>query len=61
MVHGSPLTHQPITSSTITGNGTIREWRKIIAPGQELGRASGRIKSIERLGGMLRYYYREAA
>jgi hypothetical protein len=34
---------------------------KIIDAGPELGRAVGRIKSKERLGGMLRYYYREAA
>ena len=33
----------------------------IIAPGQELGRVVGRIQRKERLGGMLRYYYRRAA
>ena len=34
---------------------------KIIHAGRELGRVVGRIRSKERLGGMLRYYYREAA
>jgi transposase InsO family protein len=34
---------------------------KIIDAGPELGRMTGRIRSRERLGGMLRYYYREAA
>jgi hypothetical protein len=34
---------------------------KIIDAGPELGRVVGRIRSKERLGGMLRYYYREAA
>jgi len=34
---------------------------KIIDAGPELGRVVGRIRSNERLGGMLRYYYREAA
>ena len=34
---------------------------KIIAPGRELGRVVGRIECKERLGGMMRYYYRQAA
>jgi len=34
---------------------------KIIAPGDEVGTASGEVKCRERLGGLLRYYYREAA
>ena len=34
---------------------------RIIDAGPELGRVVGRIRSKERLGGMLRYYYREAA
>ncbi len=33
----------------------------IIDPGNEVGRVSGEIESRERLGGMLRYYYREVA
>jgi transposase InsO family protein len=32
-----------------------------IEPGDEVGKAGGRIQSRPRLGGMLRYYYREAA
>jgi hypothetical protein len=34
---------------------------KIIDAGREVGRVHGKIRSSERLGGMLRYYYREAA
>ena len=34
---------------------------RIIEPGQEVGRASGHLASRERLGDLLRYYYREAA
>ena len=34
---------------------------QIIQPGEEVGRLEGDVQSRERLGGMLRYYYREAA
>ncbi len=34
---------------------------QIPVPGDEVGRASGEIQSRERLGGLLRYYYRKAA
>lgn len=34
---------------------------RIIDPGSEVGRKTGEIQCRERLGGMLRYYYREAA
>jgi putative transposase len=34
---------------------------KILEPGAEIGRVRGPIKCRERLGGLLRYYYREAA
>jgi transposase InsO family protein len=34
---------------------------KIIHPGDEVRRHEGDIQRCERLGGMLRYYYREAA
>ena len=34
---------------------------KIVDAGPEFGRVAGRIESKERLGGMLRYYYRAAA
>ena len=34
---------------------------RIIEPGVEVGRPEGAIQCRERLGGMLRYYYREAA
>ena len=34
---------------------------KIIQPGGEVGRCYGQIMSRERLGGLLRYYYRDAA
>ena len=33
----------------------------IIEAGDEVGEVAGRIECRERLGGMLRYYYREAA
>ena len=34
---------------------------RIIEPGEEVGRREGAIQCRERLGGMLRYYYRDAA
>ena len=34
---------------------------KIIDPGEEVGQIAGKIECRERLGGMLRYYYRDAA
>lgn len=34
---------------------------EIITPGDEVGRTSGDIQCNERLGGMLKYYYRDAA
>ena len=34
---------------------------RILVRGDEVGRASGEIQSRERLGGLLRYYYRKAA
>jgi putative transposase len=34
---------------------------RIIEPGNEVGRAGGSIQDRPRLGGMLRYYYRDAA
>ena len=34
---------------------------EIIQPGEEVGRHDGEIQCRERLGGMLRYYYRDAA
>lgn len=34
---------------------------KLIEPGDEVGRVAGKVACRERLGGMLRYYYREAA
>jgi hypothetical protein len=34
---------------------------QIITPGSEVGRDRGRIRRRERLGGMLNYYYRDAA
>ena len=34
---------------------------RILMPGDEVGRASGEIRRRERLGGLLRYYYRKAA
>jgi len=33
----------------------------LIEPGQEVGRGWGRVTCRDRLGGMLRYYYRQAA
>ena len=32
-----------------------------IEPGKEVGQVAGKIECRERLGGMLRYYYRDAA
>ena len=32
-----------------------------IDPGEEVGRAEGKVRCRERLGGPLRYYYRDAA
>ena len=34
---------------------------RIIEPGDEVGRRTGEVQCRERLGGMLRYYYRKAA
>jgi len=34
---------------------------KLIEPGDEAGQDIGEVKGQERLGGMLRYYYRDAA
>ena len=34
---------------------------RIIEPGNEIGQRNGQIKCRERLGGMLRYYHRDAA
>jgi transposase len=34
---------------------------KIIQPGPEVGSATGKVRCRKRLGGMLKYYYREAA
>jgi hypothetical protein len=34
---------------------------RLLMPGDEVGRSSGEIACRERLGGLLRYYYREAA
>jgi putative transposase len=34
---------------------------RIIVPGSEVGRGCGDIRCRERLGGLLRYYYRKAA
>ena len=34
---------------------------RILVPSDEVGRASGEIQSRDRLGGLLRYYYRKAA
>jgi hypothetical protein len=34
---------------------------KIVEPGKEVGLASGRVECRERLGGLLKYYYRDAA
>jgi transposase InsO family protein len=34
---------------------------RLIEPGKEVGRTTGEVVCQERLGGMLRYYYRKAA
>ncbi len=34
---------------------------EIIEPSNEVGRANGKVQYRERLGGMLRYYYRDSA
>ena len=34
---------------------------RLIKPGEEVGRTAGEVACRERLGGMLRYYYRQAA
>jgi len=34
---------------------------RLIEPGEEVGRTAGEVLSREHFGGMLRYYYREAA
>ncbi len=34
---------------------------EIIEPGDEVGQVAGKIECQERLGGLLRYYYRDAA
>jgi len=34
---------------------------RLIEPGEEVGRTAGEVVCRERLGGMLRYYYRQAA
>ncbi len=34
---------------------------RLITAGEEVGRTSGKVRCHERLGGMLRYYYRDAA
>jgi len=34
---------------------------RLIEPGEEVGRLTGDVVCRERVGGMLRYYYREAA
>jgi len=34
---------------------------RILVPGDEVGRAYGDVECRERLGGLLRYYYRKAA
>ena len=34
---------------------------QLIKPGEGVGRTAGRLQCRERLGGMLRYYYRDAA
>jgi hypothetical protein len=34
---------------------------QIIEPSGEVGKAAGEVQCRERLGGMLRYYYRDAA
>jgi hypothetical protein len=34
---------------------------QLIDPGEEVGQSRGGVKCRERLGGLLRYYYRDAA
>ncbi len=34
---------------------------QLIEPGKEVGQVAGKIECRERLGGLLQYYYREAA
>ena len=34
---------------------------RIVTPSEEVGRIAGRIQCRERLGGLLKYYYRDAA
>ena len=34
---------------------------RILTPGEEVGREAGTIQCRERLGGLLKYYHREAA
>ena len=34
---------------------------RLIEPGEEVGRTTGAVQCHERLGGVLRYYYRQAA
>ena len=34
---------------------------QLIEPGEDVGRTLGEVKCSERLGGLLRYYYRDAA
>ena len=34
---------------------------RLIEPGSDVGTADGQVKCRDRLGGMLRYYYRQAA
>jgi putative transposase len=34
---------------------------RLIEPGEEVGGAAGNVSCRERLGGMLKYYYRDAA
>jgi len=44
----------------VNGGGPLLE-NKIIDPGNEVGQVAGQIKCRERLGGILKYYYRDAA
>ena len=43
------------------GNESQGIGNEIIAPGDEVGRGIGDVQCNERLGGMLKYYYRDAA
>lgn len=52
----------------VLGRKTLEQVATIVTPvtlllahGEEVGRASGEIETRERLGGLLRYYYRKAA